>query len=48
MALHEPSEPLAPPWPSSCRYLQQMIDDFAQQNGLVGAGLVDPEGARSC
>jgi hypothetical protein len=25
-------------------YLQQMIDDFAQQNGLLAAGLVDLEG----
>ena len=44
LALHEPSEPLAHALVEQLPYLQQMIDDFAQQNGLVGAGLVDLEG----
>ena len=44
LALHEPAEPLAQPVIEQLPFLQQMIDDFAQQNGLVGAGLVDLEG----
>ena len=44
LALHQPAEPLAHPVIEQLPYLQQMIDDFAQQNGLVGAGLVDLEG----
>jgi PAS domain S-box-containing protein len=44
LALHEPAEPLAHPVIEQLPSLQQMIDDFAQQNGLVGAGLVDLEG----
>ena len=44
LALHEPSEPLAQAVAEQLPYLQQMLDDFARQNGLVGAGLVDLEG----
>jgi len=44
VALHEPSMPLGHALVEQLPYLQQMIDDFAQQNGLVGAGLVDLEG----
>lgn len=44
LALQEPSEPLGHTLVEQLPYLQQMIDDFAQQNGLVGAGLVDLEG----
>jgi PAS domain S-box-containing protein len=44
LALHQPPEPLAQPVLEQLPYLQQMIDDFAQQNGLVGAGLVDLDG----
>ncbi len=43
-ALHGPAEPLAPPMVEQLPYLQQMIDDFTHQNGLVGAGLVDLHG----
>jgi PAS domain S-box-containing protein len=44
LALHDPSEPLGQALNEQLPYLQQMIDDFARQNGLVGAGLVDLEG----
>jgi PAS domain-containing protein len=44
LALHQPPEPLAQPVIEQLPYLQQMIDEFTQQNGLVGAGLVDLEG----
>ena len=44
LALQEPSEPLGHALVEQLPYLQQLIDDFAQQNGLVGAGLVDLEG----
>ncbi|HLT02526.1 MAG TPA: HD domain-containing phosphohydrolase, partial [Geminicoccaceae bacterium] len=44
LALHEPSEPLRRPLVEELPQLQEMIDDFARQNGLVGAGLVDLEG----
>ena len=44
LALHGPAEPLAPPMIEQLPYLQQMIDDFTHQNGLVGAGLVDLHG----
>ena len=44
LALHEPSEPLRRPLVEELPQLQEMIDDFARQNGLVGAGLADLEG----
>ena len=44
LALHDPSEPLGQALNEQLPYLQQMIDDFARQNGLVGAGLFDLEG----
>ena len=44
LVLHEPSEPLGHALVEQLPYLQQMIDDFARQNGLVGAGLIDREG----
>jgi PAS domain S-box-containing protein len=44
LALQEPSEPLAHALAEQLPYLQQMIDDFARQNGLAGAGLLDLEG----
>ena len=44
LALHGPAEPLALPMIEQLPYLQQMIDDFTHQNGLVGAGLVDLHG----
>jgi PAS domain S-box-containing protein len=44
LALHEPSEALAQAVAEQLPYLQQMIDDFARQNGLAGAGLLDLEG----
>jgi PAS domain S-box-containing protein len=40
----EAVEPLARPLTAHLPLLQRMIDDFAQQNGLVGAGLVDLDG----
>jgi hypothetical protein len=36
--------PAGPPIRPLANHLQQMIDDFAQQNGLAGAGLVDLDG----
>jgi PAS domain S-box-containing protein len=44
LALRDPSEPLGQALNEQLPYLQQMIDDFARQNGLVGAGLLDLEG----
>jgi hypothetical protein len=44
LALQEPSEPLAPAVAEQLPYLQHMLDDFARQNGLAGAGLLDLEG----
>ncbi|HEX2479879.1 MAG TPA: HD domain-containing phosphohydrolase [Geminicoccaceae bacterium] len=44
LALHEPSEPLAQAVAEQLPYLQQMLDDFTRQNGLIGAGLLDLEG----
>jgi PAS domain S-box-containing protein len=44
LALHKPAEPLPHTLVEQLPNLQQMIDDFAQQNGLVGAGLVDLAG----
>jgi PAS domain S-box-containing protein len=44
LALRDPSEPLGQALNEQLPFVQQMIDDFARQNGLVGAGLVDREG----
>lgn len=44
LALQEPSAPLARPLVEQLPSLQQMIEDFARQNGLVGAALVDLQG----
>jgi PAS domain-containing protein len=44
LALHRPPAPFPPEVVEQLPYLQQLIDDFAQQNGLVGAGLVDLKG----
>jgi PAS domain S-box-containing protein len=37
-------DPGGPPIPPLADHLQQMIDDFARQNGRAGAGLVDRDG----
>jgi PAS domain S-box-containing protein len=44
MTFAESAEPPLPPITEQLPLLQRLIDDFAQQNGLVGAGLVDPDG----
>ncbi|MGH6900936.1 MAG: HD domain-containing phosphohydrolase [Geminicoccaceae bacterium] len=44
VTVRDPAEPLARPLIADRPLLQRMIDDFAHQNGLVGAGLVDRDG----
>ena len=44
LALHEPAEPLPDDLIGPLPELQRMIDDFVQNNALVGAGLVDLAG----
>jgi PAS domain S-box-containing protein len=44
MTLGGPAATPAHPLSDQLPHLQQMIDDFARHNGLVGAGLVDLEG----
>ena len=43
-ARHDPAEPPGHPATEQLPNLQQMLDDFTQQNGLVGAGLVGLDG----